>query len=145
LAETDIVPVVNQIELHPYFIQTKLRNFCTKNRIAIEAYSPLGGSTGHLLDDPVIATIAADHKATPAQIIIRWHLQQGHIVIPKSVHKDRIVSNAKVFDFELNPDEMIRINSLDNNQRIGVDPLTANFTWSTKLVQIAHRLGRVDW
>ena len=145
IAETSIVPMVNQIELHPYFLQTDLRNYCTQNQIAIEAYSPLGGSTGKLLDDPVIIDIATAHSVTPAQVVIRWHIQQGHVVIPKSTHTERITSNMQVFDFELNPDEMTRIDALDKNQRVGTDPETANFNWNTNLVQIAHYLGLVHW
>lgn len=143
--ETDIIPAVNQIELHPYFQQNELRNYCTHNRIAIEAYSPLGGSTGHLLTNPVIGSVAAAHDVSPAQVIIRWHMQQGHIVIPKSVHTERIISNAQVYSFELNPDEMTLIDALDTNIRIGSDPDTANFNWNTKLVQVAHHLGLVHW
>lgn len=143
--ETTITPAINQIELHPYFTQTELRRYCTQHGIIVEAYSPLGGGGARILDDPVIIKIAAKHNRTSAQIIIRWHMQLGHMAIPKSTKADHIISNFQVFDFTLTNDEMEHISDLDKGVRIGADPNTANFGWNTKLVQIAHHLGLVHW
>jgi diketogulonate reductase-like aldo/keto reductase len=143
--ETTITPAINQIELHPYFTQTELRQYCAKHGIIVEAYSPLGGSGAHILDDPVITQIATKHNRSPAQIVLRWHMQLGHIAIPKSTNPDHIISNFQVFDFELTDGEIDHISRLDKDTRIGADPNTANFGWNTKLVQIAHHLGLVHW
>jgi 2,5-diketo-D-gluconate reductase A len=123
---TGVVPVVNQIELHPLLTQTELRDVHAKLGVATEAWSPLG--QGRLLDHPTITRIAEAHGKTPARVIIRWHLQLGNIVIPKSVNPERIVSNFDVFDFELSEDDMTSISSLDNGTRLGPDPRTYNFT-----------------
>lgn len=126
IAETGVTPVLNQIELHPRFQQEALRDAHAKRRIATESWSPLG--QGKLLADPVIAAIAAKHKRTPAQVIIRWHLDSGLVVIPKSVTPSRIVENADVFGFHLDNDDLDKIAGLDaQNGRIGPDPLTATF------------------
>ena len=125
---TGIVPVVNQIELHPLLTQLELREMHAKLGIATEAWSPLG--QGRLLDHPTITGIAEGHGKTPAQVIIRWHLQIGNIVIPKSVNPERIASNFDVFDFELSEDDVTSISSLDNGTRLGPDPRTFNFTGS---------------
>lgn len=126
IAETGVTPVLNQIELHPRFQQTALRDAHAKRGIATESWSPLG--QGKLLTDPVIGAIAAKHKRTPAQVIIRWHLDSGLIVIPKSVTPSRIQENADVFGFRLDADDMAKIAGLDAaNGRIGPDPLTAAF------------------
>ncbi|HUO38232.1 MAG TPA: aldo/keto reductase [Mycobacterium sp.] len=123
---TGIVPVVNQIELHPLLTQAELREVHARLGIATEAGSPLG--RGRLLDHPTITRIADAYGKTPAQAVIRWHLQMGNIVIPKSVNPDRIVSNFDVFDFELSDDDVESISSLDNGTRLGPDPRTFNFT-----------------
>ena len=125
---TGIVPVVNQIELHPLLTQVELREVHKKLGIATEAWSPLG--RGRLLDHPTITGIADANGKTPAQVIIRWHLQIGNIVIPKSVNPERIASNFDVFDFELSEDDVTSISSLDNGTRLGPDPRTFNFTGS---------------
>jgi 2,5-diketo-D-gluconate reductase A len=125
---TGIVPVVNQIELHPLMTQVELREVHKKLGIATEAWSPLG--KGRLLDHPTITGIANAHGKTPAQVIIRWHLQIGNIVIPKSVNPQRIASNFDVFDFELSDDDVTSVSSLDNGTRLGPDPRTFNFTGS---------------
>jgi diketogulonate reductase-like aldo/keto reductase len=143
--ETTITPAINQIELHPYFTQTELRRYCTQRGIIVEAYSPLGGSGARILNDPVITQIATKHNRTPAQIVLRWHMQLGHVAIPKSTKADHIISNFQVFDFTLTDDEMGHISGLDKDVRIGADPNTANFGWNTKLVQLAHHLGLVHW
>jgi 2,5-diketo-D-gluconate reductase A len=125
---TGIVPVVNQIELHPLMTQVELREVHKKLGIATEAWSPLG--QGRLLDHPTITGIANAHRKTTAQVIIRWHLQIGNIVIPKSVNPERIASNFDVFDFELSDDDVTSVSSLDNGTRLGPDPRTFNFMGS---------------
>lgn len=113
-------PAVNQIELHPKLIQTEMRAFHTGKGIATEAWSPLG--SGQVLDDPTIGAIAEQVGKSPAQVIIRWHLQLGNIVIPKSVTPERIKSNIDVFGFELTIDQMSAISALDSGLRTGPDP-----------------------
>jgi 2,5-diketo-D-gluconate reductase A len=122
VAETGVVPAINQVELHPYFQQTGLRHEHDELGIVTEAWSPLG--QGLELEDPSIVAIAEAHGKTPAQAIIRWHLQLGNVVIPKSVTPERIEQNFDVFDFELSADEMERIRELDEGRRIGPDPDT---------------------
>jgi 2,5-diketo-D-gluconate reductase A len=128
LNETTIVPAVNQIELHPRMTQGRLRAYCAHNDIAIESYSPLGGTGGDLLDEPTLTKLADTYGKSPAQIVLRWHIQHGLIVIPKSVTPERIKQNIDVFDFELSDDDMTTIDHLNNDTRIGSDPETANFT-----------------
>ncbi|MFN6555128.1 aldo/keto reductase [Mycolicibacterium septicum] len=123
---TGIVPVVNQIELHPLLPQHELREVHAELGIATEAWSPLG--QGSLLADPVITGIADRHGKTPAQVLIRWHIHLGNIVIPKSVNPERIVSNFDVFDFDLDEADMAAIASLETDTRLGPDPRTFNFT-----------------
>jgi len=124
LAETATVPAVNQIELHPNFPQAELRALHAQHDIATQAWSPL--ARGALLDDETIAVIADRHVKTPAQVILRWHLQLGNIVIPKSVTPERISVNFRVFDFELSDDEMAAISGLDTGVRIGPHPNDMN-------------------
>ncbi|MFC7242453.1 aldo/keto reductase [Catellatospora aurea] len=126
LDEFDVVPAVNQIELHPHFPQEELRKLHAVHDIATEAWSPLGQGKG-LLDDPVLARIAAKHGRTPAQVVLRWHLQLGNVVIPKSVTPSRIAENIDVFGFALDDEDMAAIAGLDNGGRIGPDP--AVFAW----------------
>ena len=126
LAETDIVPVVNQIEIHPSFQQKPLTDFVRSKGIAVEAYSPLG--QGCDLADPVIVALAEKHGVTAAQVILRWHLQAGTIVIPKSATPERIASNRDLAGFELSADEIASIDALERGARIGGDP--AVFTFS---------------
>ncbi|MTE13546.1 aldo/keto reductase [Nocardia aurantiaca] len=120
IAETGETPVVNQIELHPHLAQAELRAFHAEHGIATEAWSPLGQGAG--LKDPVVVDIAGETGRTPAQVIIRWHLQLGNVVIPKSVTPSRIRENFDVFSFELTADQMQRIDGLDQGNRIGPDP-----------------------
>ncbi len=122
---TGIVPAVNQIELHPQLPQTELREVHAELGVATEAWGPLG--QGSLLNHPTITAAAEDCDRTPAQVLIKWHLQLGNIVIPKSVNPERIVSNFDVFDFELSQDEMALISSLDDGTRLGADPRTFDF------------------
>ncbi|UMM08128.1 aldo/keto reductase [Gluconobacter frateurii] len=126
IAETGVVPAVNQIELHPEFQQHALRNFHATKGIHTQSWSPLG--QGRTLSSPVIAKIAQKHGKTPAQVIIRWHLQSGLIVIPKSVTPSRIAENIAVFDFALDTDDIAAIATMDRpDGRMGPDPMTADF------------------
>ncbi|MFN7125880.1 MAG: aldo/keto reductase [Allorhizobium sp.] len=126
VAETGVVPVINQIELHPDFQQRETRAFHEKHKIATQSWSPLG--QGKLLGHPVISEIAQKLGHTPAQVIIRWHIENGLVVIPKSVTPSRIVENFKVFDFKLSAEDLDRLNGLDDaGARIGPDPKTATF------------------
>jgi len=119
---TGVVPTVNQIELHPRLQQPELRRFHSEHGILTEAWSPLG--KGELLDDPVLEEIARSHGRTPAQVVLRWHVQLGNVVIPKSVTPARIEENFQVFDFELSDEEMSRVSELDRGERTGPDPDT---------------------
>jgi 2,5-diketo-D-gluconate reductase A len=123
LDETDIVPAVNQIELHPYLTQPELRAFHADHGIVTEAWSPLAKG-GRLLADPVVTTIAEKYARTPAQIVLRWHIQLGNMVIPKSVTASRISENIDVFGFELAPDDVDAIADLNTGHRTGPDPDT---------------------
>jgi len=123
---TGIVPAVNQVELHPLLQQEELREVHAQLGIATEAWSPLG--QGSLLTNPTVTAVADAHGKTPAQALIRWHIQLGNIVIPKSVTPERIVSNFDVFDFELSEQDMASISSLGDGTRLGPDPRTFNFT-----------------
>jgi len=126
IGETGVTPVVNQIELHPRFQQRDKREFHARHNIQIESWSPLG--SGRLLDDAKLGELATKHKKTVAQVIIRWHLQEDLIVIPKSVHKDRIEANFDVLDFSLDDSDMSAIASMDDAAgRTGPDPATASF------------------
>jgi 2,5-diketo-D-gluconate reductase A len=120
--EADHLPTVNQIELHPRLQQAELRAWHADHGVVTEAWSPL--AQGELLDDETVATIAAHHQRTPAQTILRWHLQLGNVVIPKSVTPERIRENIELFDFELSEDEMAALARLDAGARIGPDPTT---------------------
>jgi 2,5-diketo-D-gluconate reductase A len=127
IGETGQVPVVNQIEVHPSFTNDAARAATRRHGIAIEAWSPLG--QGHLIDDPVIAKIAKERGRTAAQVILRWHIQESHIVFPKSMQAARIEENAAIFDFELSGEEVSAISALDRGEagRIGPNPDT--FAW----------------
>jgi 2,5-diketo-D-gluconate reductase A len=120
--EAEVLPTVNQIELHPHFPQAELRAWHREHGIATESWSPL--AQGDLLANETIAAVAARHDRTPAQAILRWHLQLGNVVIPKSVTPKRIRENFALFDFELTDDDMTEIAALDVGQRIGPDPGT---------------------
>ena len=126
IAATGETPVLNQIELHPQFQQSKMRAVNAERGIATESWSPLG--QGKLLEDEAIAAIAEKHGRKPAQVIIRWHIENGLIVIPKSVTASRIIDNFDVFGFSLDADDMAKIAALDSeNGRMGPDPMTATF------------------
>jgi diketogulonate reductase-like aldo/keto reductase len=119
---TGVVPAVNQIELHPHLQQLELRRFHEEHGIATEAWSPLGRA--QFLDDPTIERIASGHGRTAAQVVLRWHIQLGNIVIPKSVTPSRIEENFRIFDFELSEDDMHALFELDREERTGPDPDT---------------------
>jgi 2,5-diketo-D-gluconate reductase A len=120
IEETDVTPSVNQVELHPRLTQSELRRTHERLGVVTEAWSPL--AKGEVLDDPVVTEIARAHSKTPGQVVIRWHLQLGNVVIPKSVTPSRIAENFDVFDFELDSDELAAIEGLDRGERTGPDP-----------------------
>ncbi len=129
LDRASVVPAVNQVEVHPYFAQREVQDFGSARGILTQAWSPIGGITfyrdgshGSTLDDPVIGDIAGDHGKTPAQVMLRWGLQHGRSVIPKSTKPSRIAENIDVFDFELSADDMAAIDALDTGRRGGPEP-----------------------
>ena len=136
ITATEVVPAVNQVELHPFFTQQATRAAGERHSIITEAWSPIGGVYGRNdkatipegvtspLDHPVVTSLAGKYGKTPAQVVLRWHLQHATIVIPKSVHAERITENSQVFDFTLTEDEVARIDSLDTGTRAGSDPAT---------------------
>lgn len=126
-AATDVVPVVNQIELHPAFQQRELRAFQEARGIRTESWSPLGSGNYDLAELPGFAAIAERHSKSVQQIAIRWHLQEGLIVFPKTSRRERLIENADVFDFELSADEMATIAACDRDQRVGAHPLNTDF------------------
>lgn len=131
LAATDIVPALNQVELHPYFIQRDVQEADAEHGILTQAWSPIGGITFYpgwgearrnVMENPTIADVARKHGKSPAQVMLRWHLQQGRSAIPKSTNPARIAENFDVFDFELSPEELAAIDALDTGVRNGPDP-----------------------
>jgi 2,5-diketo-D-gluconate reductase A len=126
-AATDVVPVVNQIELHPAFQQRELRAFQEARGIRTESWSPLGSGNYDLAELPGFGAIAERHGKSVQQIAIRWHLQEGLIVFPKTSRRERLIENADVFDFELSADEMATIAACDRDQRVGAHPLNTDF------------------
>ncbi|MGE0827982.1 MAG: aldo/keto reductase [Hyphomonadaceae bacterium] len=133
LARVTVTPVLNQIELHPYCIQKETRAADAKHNIVTQSWSPIGGSSGsgggkgmgggkHLLSEPVLAALGEKHGKTPAQIVLRWHVQNGLSVIPKSANPKRIAENIDIFDFALSAEDMAAIDGLDTGQRGGPDP-----------------------
>ena len=121
-AEAEVPPAINQIEVHPYLTQDDVRGFCAQHQIAIEGWSPIG--QGRELDDPTIREIAERIGKTPAQVVLRWHIERGDIVFPKSVTPARIKENFAIFDFELSGEDVEAISALDKNERSGPDPDT---------------------
>ena len=129
LERATVVPAVNQVEVHPYFQQREVQDFGAEHAILTQAWSPIGGITfyrdgshGSTLEDPVIGNIAGAHGRTPAQVMLRWGLQHGRSVIPKSTKPSRIAENIDVFDFELSADQMAAIDGLDTGRRGGPEP-----------------------
>ncbi|PKG22420.1 aldo/keto reductase [Niallia nealsonii] len=125
LEDAEVVPMVNQIELHPLLSQVEIRNYCKEKNIVVEAWSPL--AQGQLLDNKVLKEIAAAHQKSVAQIILRWDIQSEVVTIPKSIKESRIIENASIFEFELSVDEMEKINALNKNERVGPDPDNFDF------------------
>jgi 2,5-diketo-D-gluconate reductase A len=132
LEQTDIIPALNQIELHPYFTQPDVQRADAEHGILDQAWSPIGGITFYpgwgsdervsVMDDPTVRAIAEAHGKTPAQVMLRWHVQQGRNAIPKSTNPGRIAENFAVFDFALSDDELGRLDGLDSGRRSGPDP-----------------------
>jgi 2,5-diketo-D-gluconate reductase A len=122
-AETGTVPAVNQVELHPRFTQDELRAYHAEHGIATEAWSPIGQGKG-LLDDPVLVELAQRYGRSPAQVVLRWHVQLGNIVFPKTTRPERMRENIDVFDFELSADDMAAVSALDVDGRMGPHPDT---------------------
>jgi len=125
LAETEVAPAVNQIEVHPFLTQEPLREFNRTHGIATEAWSPI--ARGKVVDDPVIIGVAGEVGRTPAQVVLRWHLQRGDVVFPKSVQRARVEENFALFDFTLDDSQMDRLSGLNRNERTGPDPDTFAF------------------
>ena len=121
-AETTILPAVNQIEVHPYLTQTELTQFGREHGILVEAWSPLG--QGAVLGDPTLERIARSHDRSVAQVTLRWHVQRGHIVFPKSVTRARVQENFDIFDFELTDEDLADIDALNRDERTGPNPDT---------------------
>ena len=122
---TDVMPPINQVELHPHFCQDELRAYHREHGIVTEAWSPL--AKARILDEPILQAIAERRGRTAIQVVLRWHLQLGNVVIPKSVTPARIAANLDLFDFELSDGEVEEISSLDRGRRIGPDPETFSF------------------
>jgi diketogulonate reductase-like aldo/keto reductase len=142
LDQAEVVPTVNQIELHPYFQQPEVQAFNAEHGIATQAWSPIGGITFYregehtsTLENPTIVKIAESHAKSPAQVMLRWHLQEGRSVIPKSTKPHRIAENFDVFDFELTAAEVAAIDALDTGVRGGPDPDAINMTSYPKVVE----------
>lgn len=125
LAKANVAPMVNQVEIHPYLSQVPLKKYCAQHNIAVTAWSPLG--RGQILENSSIIEIANAYGKTAAQIILRWHLQNDTIIIPKSVTPSRIKENADVFDFTLSQEHMLAIDNLNENKRIGQNPDNFHF------------------
>lgn len=119
-AECEIVPMVDQIEFHPYLVQTGLQAYLLSHQIVLEAWSPL--AKGKILTDPVILGIAAKYARTPVQVVLRWDMQKGIVTIPKTLKRERMVENADLFGFSLSESDMARIDALDCHLRTGPDP-----------------------
>jgi 2,5-diketo-D-gluconate reductase A len=128
LDETDVVPAVNQIEVHPYLTQDDARGFGAAHGIVTEAWAPI--AQGKVLGDPVIVEVAERLGRTPAQVTLRWHIQRGDVVFPKSVTRRRVEENFALFDFELGPEDMDALTGLNRDERIGPDP--DQFNWVPK-------------
>ncbi len=119
-AECEVVPAVNQVEVHPYLTQAEVRQYCADHQIAVEAWSPI--AQGAVLDDPTIKVVAEKVGKTPAQVVLRWHVERGDIVFPKSVTPERIKENIDIFDFELSGADVEAITALNRDERTGPDP-----------------------
>jgi diketogulonate reductase-like aldo/keto reductase len=125
LKHCTIVPMVNQMEFHPHLVQQKLIDFCCAHKIQYEAWSPL--MQGKIFNIKELQDLGSKYGKDIAQIVLRWDLQKGVVTIPKSVHHERIVANAQIFDFEISAEDMLAIDRLDKHQRVGADPENFNF------------------
>jgi len=121
IEKTGVVPVNNQIELHPWHQQREVCRYCRANNITITAWGPI--FHGHLAEEPLMTELGEKYGKSPAQVTLRWHIQNGIIIIPKSSKKERLIENTELFDFEIQPDDMERINALDGKKQLGFDPL----------------------
>ena len=124
-SQAQVRPAVNQIEVHPYLTQEELRAFDADHEIVTEAWSPI--AQGKVLDDPVVLRVAERYSRTPAQVVLRWHVQRGDVVFPKSVNRERMQQNFELFDFDLDGDAMGDLSALDRGERTGPDPDTFNY------------------
>ena len=125
LSHCEIVPMVNQMEFHPRLVQQSLIDFCSSHKIQYEAWSPL--MQGKIFDIHELQMLAAKYGKNVAQVVLRWSLQKGVVTIPKSVNRERIISNSQIFDFEITAEDMLAIDALDKNERVGADPDNFNF------------------
>ncbi len=125
LADAEVVPAVNQVEFHPLLTQNELLDYCTQKGIQVEAWSPL--ARGKLFDNDVVKTIADKYGKSPAQVLLRWVLDKGVVVLTRSVKPERIADNANIFDFQLTTDEIDQLSALNKNERTGPDPDNFNF------------------
>ncbi len=137
IGQTDVIPAVNQVELHPYFTQHKVRDANARRGVATQSWSPIGGvryrnqpagpaQAAGLLEEPILVELASRYGKTPAQVVLRWHIQHGLSPIPKSVRAQRIAENIEIFDFALAPAEIAAIDTLDTGVRAGADPVTVD-------------------
>lgn len=124
-AKANVQPMVNQVECHPYLQQDELKQFCKEHQIALTAWAPIG--KGRILQDKTLTELASKYGKTPAQIILRWHYQEDTITIPKSVTPSRIEENMQIFDFELSTEDMLKIKSINKNERMGQNPDNFHF------------------
>jgi diketogulonate reductase-like aldo/keto reductase len=120
LREAEVVPMVNQVELHPRLAQAELTDYCRRRDIVPEAWSPL--MKGKVADIPQIRELAQKYGKTPAQVVLRWNLQRGIVTIPKSVRRERLAENADLYDFALTPEDLVAIDRLDKGERLGAHP-----------------------
>jgi len=127
VAETGVVPAVNQIEVHPYFTNDDAREASHRHGVAVESWSPI--AQGGVLDDETIGKIAAAHGRTPSQVTLRWHVERGDIVFPKTMRRERMEENFAIFDFELSPDEVAAISALDRGEKGRTGPNPDEFDW----------------
>ncbi|AEP01503.1 aldo/keto reductase [Weizmannia coagulans] len=133
LAHSEVVPVINQIETHPEFPQNELHEFLKQHNILHEAWGPLGQGKNNLLEQPVLVELGKKYGKTPAQIVLRWHVERGIVVIPKSVTPSRIKENSEIFDFSLTPEDMEKIASLNTGKRYGRNPDDEEFLAQTSV------------
>ncbi|MDO5666098.1 MAG: aldo/keto reductase [Bacteroidia bacterium] len=122
LDEANVLPTVNQVEMHPYVVLDDLVDFCADNTIVCEAWSPLGSNKAPLLEEKILKEIGEKYGKSPAQVVLRWNIERGVVAIPKSSNKERQAANLNIFDFKLTPEDVQLINSLDKNYRTGIHP-----------------------